>query len=182
MPVERRLSAAESARCKDLDIRRCAACQTIYSRPEVPDHFAEDARTSDGYSRLCLDCLLLRDKATARRGNESKADYATRQRADIRETRIRSAKKEIDDHLPEHGIPPLSFAGYPTPDSPTLLPARMAKVTWMYGMLRDFDFSTWEKVSEETRHSIRQRIGFGVASLDAIDEHLAALGLPPLKP
>ena len=184
MPVSKRMSAAESAKYEGLDVHVCAACKTVYQRDQVPDHFALDNRTSDGFSRLCLDCLLLRDKATARRGNETKAAYMTRQRAEIRTTRLRAAQAGLADQLPDHGVPSLSFEGYPptpTPDQ-SRTPARAARLTWLYGMLRDFDFPTWEKVSEETRTSLRQKIGFGVVSLDVIDEHLKALDLPPLKP
>lgn len=185
MTVRKRLSAAEAARYKGMDVRRCASCQTIFTRDKIPDNFAPDSRTSDSYSRLCLDCLLLRDKATARRDNETKASYASRQRADIRATRQASANALIQAALPEHAIPRFSFDDYPTPLLPTdtpRTPARAARLTWLYGKLLDSGATTWEQVSKLPRHRIRQNIDFGVGSFDAIDEHLVALGLPPLKP
>lgn len=186
MPVPKRLSAAEAARFRDLDGRRCAACGIVYPHDEAPDKFAADRRTSDGYSRLCLDCLALRDNEAARRANESKREYADRLRASIRAAREARTRALLDAQLPEHGVPLFPLPQYPSPTTPPRTPAQDAILTRLYNRLRESAPAgaiTWEQISREgSRTRLIAALGLGVRSLDQINEHLAAFDLPPLKP
>jgi hypothetical protein len=159
----------------------CSVCHTQFGPDQVVANFPVDGRTRDSLSRICADCLAAKRAATARRANETAKAYEARKRADLRDARVARTKQLLDEALPARGIPLFAFNGYPASQDQRT-PAQAARLTWLYGKLRDWELATWEQVAEMPKHKIKQLIGLGDASIDVVDEHLASLGLPPLKP
>lgn len=179
----RRLSYAEAKQIEETSGRICRVCRTVYPPDQIAASFGADARTRDGLSRLCLACIERRDAATERRMRGSQTDAQAEYHSVLREMRIIATREQLEEQLPQHGVPEYALPDYPTPAAAPVGPRQEAIYTRLYGMLRDAGVKHWEQIAGTSRNKVRENIDrIGPGSLKLIDEHLRAFDLEPLKP
>lgn len=190
-PIARRLTFAEVQELERLQGRMCRGCRTIFAPEDIPTSFGADARTSDGLTKLCIACLAVRDGSSNARIKAGRSVLQADYRALRKNMLIASSRAHLDKYLahdpPEHAIPLRAMPGYPPTATPATSPASRTKqedaaLTLLYSKLRDAPFTTWEELANLSRSGVPDYLKLGPRSLDLIDEHLKALGLPPLAP